>query len=99
MDWIERWVLYWAREPTLWPVFLVLVGHVVALVGPLMIWAARDGDWSSGATLLGLAGATGYGMWVEIRARRRPGLLAGVLLGTWAVTGALAWLADREGIF
>jgi hypothetical protein len=98
MDWIDRWVLYWVREPTLWPILLVIVGHVVALVGPLMIWAARDGAPGSVATLVGLAALTGWGLAVEIRARSRPGLLAALLLSTWVLTAVCAWLAARNGL-
>ena len=99
MDWIDRWILYWVRESTLWPILLVLIGHAVAFVGPLMIWSVREGDVGSGVTLVALAVGTVLLMRVEIRARKRPGALAGLLLSTWALTGLCAWGAARSGIF
>ena len=99
MDWIERWVLYWVRESTLWPVLVVMVGHVVALGAPLMIWSVRDGSWASAATLAGLAALSAAGVRTEIRARQRPGALTGLVLASWLLTAGGAWLADRTGIF
>ena len=51
------------------------------------------------ATLAALAAGTGLAMRVEIRARRRPGALAALLLSTWALTGLCAWGAAVSGIF
>jgi len=91
---VDRWLLVFVRESTLWPVLLVLIGHAVALVAPLLLWAIRDGErgpaWA--LALLGLPSALGVA-W-ELR-HRGPGALTGLLLSTWGLSIAAAIAADR----
>ena len=38
-DWVDRFILPFVRESTLWPVLIVLVAHVVAFVAPALLFA------------------------------------------------------------
>lgn len=91
---VDRWILVFVREPTLWPVLLVVIGHAVALLAPLLLWALRDGQRGPAVTLalLGALSATGV-VW-ELR-RRGPGALTGLLVSTWLLSGTGALLAQR----
>jgi hypothetical protein len=80
---LERALLPYLREQTLWPVLFAVLVHVIALVAPLLVLGLRDGHlWS----LLGVGafGAlTGTLVGLEVRERRRPGLVTLLIGGVW----------------
>jgi hypothetical protein len=88
---LERAVLPYLREQTLWPVLVAVLAHIIALLAPLLVLGLRDGhSWS----LLGVAVfATGslVALGFELRERRRPGLVACFLAAVWCLCGAGAW--------
>ena len=94
---VDRWLLVFVRESTLWPVLLVLVGHAVALVAPLLLWAGRDGESGPAWTLGLLALPCAYGIAWELKSRG-PGALTGLILSTWGLSVAAAIAADRYGL-
>ena len=81
-------MLPYLREQTLWPVLVAVLAHLVALMAPLLVLGLRDGH---GWSLLGVGvfgTASGAVIALELRERRRPGLVA-VLIGiVWLVCGA-----------
>jgi hypothetical protein len=91
---VDRWLLVFVREPTLWPVLLVVIGHAGALVAPLMLWAFRDGQRGSAWTLALLTVASVAGITWELR-DRGLGALTGLLLSTWALSVAAAVAANH----
>jgi hypothetical protein len=91
---VDRWLLVFVREPTLWPVLLVLIGHAVVLLAPLFLWAFRDGQGGSACTVVLLAAASVAGIAWELR-DRGPGALTGLLLSTWTLSAAAAVAADH----
>lgn len=91
---VDRWILVFVREPTLWPVLLVVIGHAVALMAPLLLWALLDGHGRSMVALGLLAALSLAGVTWELR-RRGPGALTGLLASTWALSAGMAWLAHR----
>jgi hypothetical protein len=96
---VERVLLPFLREPTLWPVLLAVLFHAVVLVGPLIILVWRDP--SPGWPLVGLIalGALSVaGVRVELRDRRRPGPVSGLIGVTWLLCAAGAWGAVRVGL-
>ncbi len=96
---LERAVLPFVREPTLWPVLATVVVHLIALASPLLVLRVRDRHaWASaGITALALATAAAAGS--EIRDRGRPSSIC-VLLGVvWLLAGAASLAAVRLGIF
>jgi len=88
---VERALLPFLREPTLWPVLAVLVAHAVVLVAPMLVLAWRDPrGWSSlGLAVLGLPSVVAVGR--ELRDHGRPRLLSALIAGTWALCGVAAW--------
>lgn len=97
--WVDRWILPFVREPTLWPVLVVVIGHAIALAAPLLLLAVRDGSGGAAASLALLGLASLAIALLELRRRGRLGPLAGLLLTTWLLSAAAAWAADRFGIF
>ena len=91
---IDRWLLVFVREPTLWPVLLVVVGHAIALLAPLLLWAIRDGQSGPAWTLALLALPCVAGTAWELR-HRGPGALTGLILSTWGLSAATAIAADH----
>jgi hypothetical protein len=95
---VERAVLPFLREPTLWPVLLAVLAHAIALVAPLMVLAWRDDSGWSIVGLLVLGAMTAAACRAEIRGRGRPGGVAGLLAVTWMLCGAGAYAAVLLGI-
>lgn len=99
VDRVERYVMPFVREPTLWPVLIVLLAHAAAFVAPAMIFAVRDEGRGSAVVLLVLALLSAAVVRFEVRRRGRPASLTAVLGVTWALSVALAVVADRAGLF
>ena len=96
---VERALLPFLREPTLWPVLLAVLAHAVALVAPLLVIVWRDP--APGWPLIGLlvlAGISALGMVKDMRDRRRPGAVSALLAITWLLCVAGAWAGVRVGI-
>jgi hypothetical protein len=97
--WVDRFVLVFVRESTLWPVLLVLIGHAAAFLGMAMLLGLRDGRIPSLLLLALLAVASLRASAVEFGARRRPGALTGLIGSVWLASAGLAWLAHHYGVF
>ena len=97
--WVDRWILPAVREPTLWALLLVMIGHVVAFVAPALLFAVRDGYIGARMAVLALLVLTFGCVRFEIRRHRRPDLLSAILLVTWLASGAAAWACNRYGLF
>jgi hypothetical protein len=96
---LERAVLPFVREPTLWPVLVTVVIHLIALAAPLLVLCVRDRHAWASAGVTALALATAAAATSEIRDRGRPASIC-VLLGVvWLLTGAASLTAVRLGIF
>ena len=98
-DWVDRFILPFVRESTLWPVLIVLVAHVVAFVGPAMIFAVRDEGRGSMAVLAVLVVLSALVVRFEWRREGRPAALTALTAVTWVSSAAFAWLANRTHIF
>lgn len=97
--WVERFVLVFVRESTLWPVLLVLVGHAAAFLGMAMLLGLRDRRIAALLALALLAVGSLRAASVEIAALRRPGALTGLIASVWLSSAALAWLAHHNEVF
>lgn len=91
---LERALLPYLREMMLWPVFLAVLGHVIAIVAPLLVLSVRDGHGWAITGLTVFAGATGALLWLEVRDRGRPGKISLLVGMIWSLcgVGALAVL-------
>jgi hypothetical protein len=97
--WVDRWILPAVRESTLFPLLLVVIGHVAAFVAPALLFAVRDRQLGAQVGVLALIVLTSGCVRFEIRRHRRPDLLSLILLATWLLSGAAAWACDRYGLF
>jgi hypothetical protein len=82
---LERAVLPYLREQTLWPVLVAILAHVVALIAPLLVLGLRDGHrWSLlGVLVFAAAGIAAVGF--EVRESRRLGLVSVFIGGVWTM--------------
>jgi len=97
--WVERFVLVFVRESTLWPVMLVLVGHAAAFLGMAMLLGLRDRRLPALLLLALLMVGTLQAVRIEVAGERRPGALTGLLAGIWVSSAGLAWIAHHYGVF
>jgi len=95
---LERALLPYLREQTLWPVLVAILAHLIALMSPLLVLALRDGHrWSLvgvGVFVLLTAGLVG----LDVRERRRPGLVAAFCALIWSLCGLGAFAVLHFGI-
>jgi hypothetical protein len=95
---VERVVMPFLRESTLWPVLIVLVADVALAIAMVLLLALRDRRIASMGALAGLVGLTVAAVSKELR-RGRPGVLCGLALVSWLLGAALAAVADHYGVF
>jgi hypothetical protein len=96
---VEHWLRPYVVEPTLWPVTIVLLAHVVAVLAPLMLLAWRDGMAFAWVVVALSAGLCLAGVAAELVSTRRPGAAAAIVGVTWGASAALAWVADLYQLF
>jgi predicted ABC-type exoprotein transport system permease subunit len=97
--WVERWILPALRETALLPVVLVVVGHLVAFMAPMWIFALRDRALGALFALLALLVLSLECVRFEWRRYGRPALLSGWISGTWLASIAAAWACHRYQLF
>jgi hypothetical protein len=90
---LERAVLPFLREPTLWPVLAGLVAHVVVIVSPMLVIAWQEGQaWSLiGLVVLAVPSALVIGR--DLRRSRRLQALSRLVISLWALCGVGAFSA------
>jgi hypothetical protein len=97
--WVQNWVLPYLQDRALWPVAFALLGHVVVVLAPLMIWGARTLNPFPIMALALMLVASVHASIIERRALGRSGVVAVALTLLWAVSVGVAVLTDRTGIF
>lgn len=97
--WVDRYLLIFLRESTLWPILLVIVGHVVAFMVPVLLLSIRERRISAIACLLLLGFFTVNIVRFDVGREGRPAALSILALATWALSGCVAWVAHDTGIF
>ncbi len=98
--WVERFVLPFVEDSSLWPVLAAIIGHVAVLMAMPMINVWRDGDLVSAGALIVLAvGPCGAVMQWEWKKERKPGPLTWTILITWGTALVMAYVADRFGVY
>jgi hypothetical protein len=97
--WVDRWILPALRELTLLPLVLVVVGHLVAFVAPMLIFALRDQGLGALLAVLGLLVLSFECVRFEFRRHGRPALLSAWIGVTWLTSIATAWACNRYGLF
>ncbi len=97
-DAIERWVLPYFRDSSLWPVLLVVLGALIGFVGIAVLFAVRDhkplGIVSTGLLIIASLRAIRW----EWRLHGRAGPISVALGLVWFLASAAAWFGARSGL-
>ena len=96
---IEEQIIPLIVEPSLGPVWLVLIAHIAAFGAWALLIALEQGRISAYLGVFGLFWLTGTAAVTEVRQRGRPGALSGLVVATWAATLGFAWAAVHWGLF
>lgn len=95
---LERWVLPYFEDSTLWPVLLVVLAAIAAFLAPVLASAVRDLHLLSiVAAALALLGSIRLVVW-EWRVRGRPGGIGAGVIVIWGLAAVAAWYGARGGL-
>jgi hypothetical protein len=95
---LERWVLPYFEDSTLWPVLLVVLAAIAAFLAPVLASAVRDRHLLSiVAAAVAMLGSLRLVVW-EWRVRRRPGGIGVALIVIWGLAAVAAWYGAQGGL-
>lgn len=95
--WVTNWVMPFLDEVGLWPVAFAMLGHVVVILGPLVL-AFMRGVFPAAVPLMALIVGSLWLMKTELSIRRSPGPVAAAVVLTWIGSVGLALLGARTGV-
>lgn len=98
-DWVDRFILVFVHESMLWPILVVIIGHVVVFTAPALLLAMRDRRASAFAALLLLAFFSVQIVRFDLRRSGRLAALSALVSVVWVLSVAVAWVAHKTGIF
>jgi len=97
-DAVERWVLPYFRDSSLWPVLLVVLAALIAFLASAVLYAVRDreplGIVATGLLLVGSLRAIRW----EWQVRGRFGAIGITLVVVWGLAALAAWYGARSGL-
>ena len=97
-DAVERWVLPYFRDSSLWPVLLVVLAALIAFLASAVLFALRDheplGIVTTGLLLVGSLRAARW----EWQVRKRFGAIGITLVIGWGIAAVTAWYGARSGL-
>ncbi|MBW2312606.1 MAG: hypothetical protein JRH10_00330 [Deltaproteobacteria bacterium] len=96
---IEEKIVPLIVEPTLGPVWVVLVAHFGVFGAWSLLIALEQGRITAYLGVFGLFWLTGTAAVAEVRQRGRPGALSVLVLAVWATTLGFAFAARHFGVF
>ena len=96
-DAVDRWVMPYVRDSTLWPVLIVVMAHAAAFVAPVLLYSIRDRHLAAIAGLLGAVYLTIGVIRYDLRRSRRPAALSVIVALVWAASIVAAYYGDRTG--
>jgi hypothetical protein len=97
-DAIDRWVLPYLHDSSLWPVLLVVMAHVVAFVAPVLLFAVRDRHYAAIAATIGLVYLTTGVVRYDLKKSSRPAALTAVALIIWVASVTAAYYGGALGL-
>jgi len=98
--WLDRFVLPYITDSSLWPVLFAILGHVGVVLAMPMLNVYRSGDLVSlGALILLGVGPCGAILRWEWGETGKLGPLTRVVGLTWAMAFLLAYVANRYGLY
>jgi hypothetical protein len=93
--WVDRYVLYAARESTLWALFVVVLAHFAVFIASVGLVSARTLHPFALSICLMLVGITVWGVVAEVRRKGKAAGLTWLLLATWLLSGVAAYVGNR----
>ena len=93
--WVDRFVLYSARESTLWVLLFVVIAHFAAFIASVCLAALRTGHSLAVSISLLLVVGTAFGVRAEIRRKGKVAGLTWMLVATWLLSLGVAYVGDR----
>lgn len=96
---VERAIATLFEESTLWPLLVVVLGHVAAFLAPVVLLAVRERRPAGALALVGAIFLSGVAVRAEWSRTGRPGPQAAFVALSWLVTGVFAWAANRWQVF
>jgi len=94
---LAQWVVPYLKEPSLWPVAMALLGHVVVVLAPLMLMVKRSGSWWAGAGLCVAAAVSAWAVRCEWLDDGGPRSVAVATACVWLLSVAAAWYGGNAG--
>jgi hypothetical protein len=96
-DAVDRWVMPYVSDSTLWPVLIVVLAHIAAFIAPVVLFAVRDRHYPAMVAVLGTLYLT-YGILrYDLRRFRRPATLSLLALITWITSLLAAYYGGAKG--
>ena len=90
--WVRTWVLPFMEDSALWPIWLVVLGHIALVEALALLSAIRgEGVWA----LVGFLLCSVSLLVMEFRLSDRPAGVSASVGATWLVAGFVAWSATR----
>jgi len=87
------------RDSMLWPILGVFVGHLVVGLAFALVLGVIERRFAALAALAFALFLTWSGVRLELRVRKRPGALIGILAATWLLALVVAWIGHQYGVF
>jgi len=97
VDRVERHILPFIQESTLWPVLLVVIGHAGVVIALAILMAVLDRNPIAWLALAALAVLSLRVPAYEVNRWRRPGALSAIALSVWLLAAGLAAVAHHYG--
>jgi len=97
--WYTRGVLPYLTNSALGPVWIVILLHIVAVLGFLIIVVFRDGRAGGAVPMLFFIGFSLQSLRFELRHQKRLGAIALSVTFTWVVAILFAYGSSAIGLF
>jgi hypothetical protein len=95
---VDKWVIPYLSDSTLWPVLVALIGHVVALLALIVLAAWRRPMPIAGFGCFVILAISCRVVWTEIAFYRRPRGVTLFIVICWTIACAMAAAGDHFGV-
>ena len=96
---IDMWIMPYLREPSLGPVLVVIIAHIVAFVAPVLLYAVRDQRPGPIVAIVVIALLSLRGFRWEIRTRNGFGAISWLIVVSWVGSFVAAYFANLHNFF
>jgi len=89
---VERFIMHYLEDSALWPIVVVIIGHLVALASFTLLFAVRERRVSAALSTGILLWASFLALRWEYRRHRHLGIIALLLAITWLLSALTAYV-------